>query len=181
DVDGDGDLDVLSASWNDAKIAWYANDGSGGFGSQQVISTLADFARSVYAADMDGDGDVDVLSASDDDDKIAWYYYTTAAPTSPHLTTLPNLNAPDNCFSHYDCTYHRWSYHGPFNRRTYRFTHYIGTDDFTNHIHTNFVTNDILTDEITNNDVPNVRIPNHSRTVMSGLPLSPTAPVSISR
>ncbi|KAK3282220.1 hypothetical protein CYMTET_10032 [Cymbomonas tetramitiformis] len=52
-------------------IAWYANDGSGGFGSQQVISTLADYAYSVYAADVDGDGDIDVLSASAYDDKIA--------------------------------------------------------------------------------------------------------------
>ncbi|KAK3270389.1 hypothetical protein CYMTET_21213 [Cymbomonas tetramitiformis] len=73
DVDGDGDKDVLSASRNDDKIAWYANDGSGGFGSQQVISTLVDGAISVYAADVDGDGDIDVLSASFEDATIAWY------------------------------------------------------------------------------------------------------------
>ncbi|KAK3250159.1 hypothetical protein CYMTET_40455 [Cymbomonas tetramitiformis] len=73
DIDGDGDIDVLSASLDDDKIAWYANDGSGGFGSQQVISTLANGARSVYAADVDGDGDIDVLSASSLDDKTAWY------------------------------------------------------------------------------------------------------------
>ena len=74
DLDGDGDLDVLSASDFDDKIAWYENtDGAGGFGAQQVISTLADKARSVFAADLDGDGDLDVLSASGDDDKIAWY------------------------------------------------------------------------------------------------------------
>ena len=29
DVDGDGDMDVLSASSYDDKIAWYENDGSG--------------------------------------------------------------------------------------------------------------------------------------------------------
>jgi hypothetical protein len=76
DVDGDGDLDVLSASSND-RIAWYENtDGSGGFGSQQVISALADAASSVFAADVDGDGDIDVLSASTGDDKIAWYENT---------------------------------------------------------------------------------------------------------
>jgi hypothetical protein len=43
------------------------------FGSQQVITTAADGAESVYAADLDGDGDMDVLSASLVDDKIAWY------------------------------------------------------------------------------------------------------------
>ena len=74
DVDRDGDIDVLSASGGrDDKIAWYANDGSGGFGEQRVISTAADGASSVYAADVDNDGDIDVLSASRLDDKIAWY------------------------------------------------------------------------------------------------------------
>ena len=37
-----------------------------------TITTSADGARSVYAADVDGDGDMDVLSASMVDDKIAW-------------------------------------------------------------------------------------------------------------
>ncbi len=77
DLDGDGDLDVLSASSNDDKIAWYANtNGLGAFGPQQVISTAADYALSVFAADLDGDGDADVLSASFFDDKIAWYENT---------------------------------------------------------------------------------------------------------
>ena len=80
DVDGDGDLDVLSASYEDDKIAWYENtDGAGSFGSQQVISTAADDATSVFAADLDGDGDLDVLSASAVDDKIAWYENTDGA------------------------------------------------------------------------------------------------------
>ena len=73
DVDGDGDIDVLSASFDDDKIAWYKGDGSGGFGPQQIITDQADGARSVYAADLDGDGDIDVLSASLNDNKIAWY------------------------------------------------------------------------------------------------------------
>jgi len=69
DLDGDGDLDVLSASaggwvegsWREGRIAWYANDGTGHFGPQQVIT--AAMADCVYAADLDGDGDLDVLSA----------------------------------------------------------------------------------------------------------------------
>ena len=63
DVDGDGDMDVLSASYADDKIAWYENDGSEGF-TEHAISTSADGAISVFAADVDGDGDMDVLSAS---------------------------------------------------------------------------------------------------------------------
>jgi hypothetical protein len=73
DLDGDGDLDALSASSEDNKVAWYTNDGSGYFGPQQVLTTEADGADSVSAADLDGDGDLDVLSASSDDAKIAWY------------------------------------------------------------------------------------------------------------
>ena len=40
--------------------------------TEHAISTSANGARSVYAADVDGDGDMDVLSASGNDDKIAW-------------------------------------------------------------------------------------------------------------
>ena len=36
----------------------------GTFGSQQIVSTSADGARSVFAADLDGDGDMDLASAS---------------------------------------------------------------------------------------------------------------------
>ncbi|KAK3283498.1 hypothetical protein CYMTET_8798 [Cymbomonas tetramitiformis] len=88
-------MDVLSASYDDGKIAWYANDASGSFGSQQVISTLADGASSVYAADVDGDGAIDLLSASAADDKIAWYLNVrSAAPTVSPTTVSPTTNAP---------------------------------------------------------------------------------------
>jgi hypothetical protein len=77
DLDDDGDLDVLSASANDDKIAWYENLGGGDFGdptdNQTVISSFALGASSVYAVDLDDDGDVDVLSASFDDDTIRWF------------------------------------------------------------------------------------------------------------
>ena len=65
-------MDVLSASQDDHKIAWYENNGSQRF-TAHTISTAARVARGVFAADVDGDGDIDVLSASRGDDKIAWY------------------------------------------------------------------------------------------------------------
>ena len=77
DVDGDGDTDVLSASWRHNKIAWYESDGgSPPAFTERVISTAAIGAHSVFATDVDGDGDTDVLSASINDDKIAWYENT---------------------------------------------------------------------------------------------------------
>ena len=64
DLDGDGDLDVLSACPGDRKIAWYENKGNGTISAvPSVISTEASGARSVYAADLDGDGDVDIADA----------------------------------------------------------------------------------------------------------------------
>ena len=72
DVDGDGDMDVLSASQLDNMIAWYENDGNQNF-TDRTISTNANLAFAVFAADVDGDGDMDALSASRGDDKIAWY------------------------------------------------------------------------------------------------------------
>ncbi|MEW8203885.1 MAG: Ig-like domain-containing protein, partial [Candidatus Thiodiazotropha endolucinida] len=87
DMDGDGDLDVVSASQNDNKIAWYENDGSQNF-TAQTISTSASGAFAVTTADVDGDGDMDVLSASITDDKIAWYENDGNENFTVHTITL---------------------------------------------------------------------------------------------
>ena len=74
DMDGDGDMDILSASYSDDTIAWYENNGNANpTWTAADITTSADGAHSVFAADMDGDGDMDILSASYLDDTIAWY------------------------------------------------------------------------------------------------------------
>ncbi len=67
DVDGDGDVDLLTTSRRDDKIAWYENtDGNGSFGEQMMLITEVENPWSVFAADLDGDGDVDVLAGSGD-------------------------------------------------------------------------------------------------------------------
>ena len=76
DIDGDGDVDVLSASYIDGKIAWYENlDGAGTFGPERVLRRMAG-SIDVHVADLDGDGDLDVLSASARDNTIAWFENT---------------------------------------------------------------------------------------------------------
>jgi len=74
DVNGDGLIDVLSASESDDKIAWYKNLGNNGqFSAPIIISDQAIGASSVFAADVNGDGFIDVLSAYYGDNAIAWY------------------------------------------------------------------------------------------------------------
>jgi hypothetical protein len=79
-------MDVLSASINDDKIAWYENDGSENF-TAHTITAAADGAWSVYAVDVDGDSDMDVLSASINDDRIAWYENDGSENFTAHTIT----------------------------------------------------------------------------------------------
>jgi len=74
DLDNDGDLDAVTASYGDNTVAWFENnDGVGGSWSERTISTDANGAWDVYAADLDNDGDLDVLSASNASNDVAWY------------------------------------------------------------------------------------------------------------
>ena len=97
DMDGDGDTDVLSASRDDNKIAWYENDGSQNF-TLRTITTNADNAVSVFAADVDGDGDTDVLSASFIGNKIAWYENDGSQNFTPRTITT-NASGPYSVFA----------------------------------------------------------------------------------
>jgi len=57
--------------------------------SAHTVSTAADYAQSVYAADVDGDGDIDLMSASATDDKISCYDNTAGYFSSwtPHTVS----------------------------------------------------------------------------------------------
>lgn len=71
DLDNDGDLDLVSASFLDNKIAWYENqDGLGSFSDQQIITQNAIHATSIDIKDIDNDGDLDIISSSN---KLEWY------------------------------------------------------------------------------------------------------------
>ena len=73
-MDGDGDMDIVSAEPTFNIIAWYENNnGDGSSWTRERITSYASQARSVFAADMDGDGDMDIVSASSGDNTVAWY------------------------------------------------------------------------------------------------------------
>ncbi len=76
DIDGDGDLDLLSASFQDDDVAWYENtDGLGTFGFKQIVAER-NGAAGVVAGDIDSDGDNDVVSCSWFADDVTWYRNT---------------------------------------------------------------------------------------------------------
>ena len=72
DVDGDGNIDMLSANNFGNNLTWYKNlDGLGNFGPQNIIAPLDTIH--VSTADIDGDGDMDVLAVSHLNDLVVWY------------------------------------------------------------------------------------------------------------
>ncbi len=78
DLNGDGDMDVISASTTKNTIVWYPSDGNGGFAAEQLIASDTSRFKTVKAADLDGDGDLDLLSTFIENEKIIWYPNTDA-------------------------------------------------------------------------------------------------------
>mmetsp|Transcript_81678 Transcript_81678/g.221273 ORF Transcript_81678/g.221273 Transcript_81678/m.221273 type:complete len:821 (-) Transcript_81678:1114-3576(-) len=74
DFDGDGYIDLASASKDDNTVAWYPNsNGKGEFAEKRVISDRCMGAYSLFPFDVDQDGHTDLLSASNADDTVALF------------------------------------------------------------------------------------------------------------
>ncbi|MGB2373654.1 MAG: FG-GAP repeat domain-containing protein, partial [Poseidonia sp.] len=99
DMDGDGDLDIVSASSADDTIAWYENDGAANPSwTAADIATSADGAYSVYVADMDGDGDLDIVTSSYLDQAIAWYENDGATNPSWSASSIASVQLSEQVF-----------------------------------------------------------------------------------
>ena len=70
DIDGDGDVDVVGASYYDSSLRWFENDGKGDFKSH-LISSSVNEGQGVAVADINNDGAPDIISASSGDNTIA--------------------------------------------------------------------------------------------------------------
>ncbi|MDB4733972.1 VCBS repeat-containing protein, partial [Planctomycetota bacterium] len=73
DVDGDLDLDIISAEASKDTIWIVERYARGWFRIARPLISTADSPVSLCAADLDGDGIDDLVSASVGDSKIAWY------------------------------------------------------------------------------------------------------------
>ncbi len=93
DVDGDGDLDILSASGADSKIAWHENKGGSPITwTNHVIVTNASNAKWVKVADVNADGRLDVLSASEGNGQIRWYRNNGGTPPTFTQFLIGNIS-----------------------------------------------------------------------------------------
>ena len=72
DLNGNGRVDVLSASMQDDVVAWYENQGDTLSGARP-LGTEADGAVAVEAVDLDRDGDADVVAGHVLDRTVTWY------------------------------------------------------------------------------------------------------------
>ena len=97
-LDGDDDLDVLSASYSDNTIRWYENEGrkviDGVEGdvvfSDHIVSSNAANVFLVATADIDNDDVLDVVGESNDD--ILWYKNNGVDGFSTNTVAVGNLH-----------------------------------------------------------------------------------------
>eukprot|EP00052_Salpingoeca_macrocollata_P021873 m.188401 g.188401 ORF g.188401 m.188401 type:complete len:443 (+) comp21648_c0_seq1:119-1447(+) len=77
DIDGDGALDVVSATFSANEVGWYRNSGAVGaplsFVRMPPVSSNFSSATGVTAADFDLDGDLDVAACSFFESRLAWF------------------------------------------------------------------------------------------------------------
>ena len=88
DVDGDGDLDLLTANLFYNTVSVRLNNGTGTFGGGQEVGTGVNTA-SVTVGDVDGDGDLDLLTANLNSNTVSVRLNQLVATTSTITSFTP--------------------------------------------------------------------------------------------
>jgi FG-GAP-like repeat len=73
DFDGDGDLDVATASFGAKLVRWYENDGKGSFTAHDIDTANGQEAYDLKAVDLDADGRIDLILAGRESRNAVWY------------------------------------------------------------------------------------------------------------
>ena len=98
DLDGDGDLDVLSANHDSHNLTLFFQTGLGFYDPVPVI--LSDPAlkrpRTVAVGDLDGDGDADVISANELTDNLTIFHQTAPGVYGAVPTVIADATDMDN-------------------------------------------------------------------------------------
>ena len=87
DLDNDGDIDILGASYSSGLYAWFENDGDGNF-TPHIINDDPEFSNTavnVDHGDLDGDGDIDIVGASFYADAFVWFENDGQQNFNPHV------------------------------------------------------------------------------------------------
>ncbi|PNQ72902.1 hypothetical protein C1T31_09345 [Hanstruepera neustonica] len=72
-IDGQFGLDIVATSADQSKLVYYLSDGSGGFGSEVVVSNAITGAGQVFATDINNDGHTDLATVAYDVNKVVWF------------------------------------------------------------------------------------------------------------
>ena len=64
DIDGDGDVDLITSSYFDSRISVYKNRGDGKFRYEFIISNGNHHYEDIATADLDLDGDLDLITSA---------------------------------------------------------------------------------------------------------------------
>ncbi|MEM6991012.1 MAG: VCBS repeat-containing protein [Myxococcota bacterium] len=98
DIDGDDNLDVVTANRDDSSVAVLYGDGGGTLTIPDFYDTGSS-TRGVAAGDVNDDGLIDILAAVRDDNNISVFYNDTMGSLMGEVEVPSSNNRPESVFA----------------------------------------------------------------------------------
>ncbi|WP_296386794.1 T9SS type A sorting domain-containing protein [Winogradskyella sp.] len=110
DLNNDGDKDILAVGFGaysgptlamDSKLVWFANNGSGSFGAEQLITDSYDGMSGLFVGAIDAGATPDIAVTASADNEVVWFSndgsgsFTLAGTIDNTLTTPGVVNMKD--------------------------------------------------------------------------------------